>query len=147
MPETPSETDSTTDGVAVTNVKRWARVVAIIGPAIVSSVVAFVGAGESARNEAGEVKDKAEAGYQSTREALVEIQVSIRALHESDTKLAAEIADIKRRARMTVAKRRAETAAAARAVQPTVTVTVAPSPAPLPADLDKALAEQKATPK
>lgn len=133
--EVPALKTEDTRAATMKNLKTVLTILAAVVPA----VAAFFGAGETAKNQADEVKDKAESGYQFTREALTEIRESIKVLRENDIRLSGEIADLKRRARAAATKRKVEAA-------PPPAAVVAPIPAaPLPTDLDKALVQQRAT--
>jgi hypothetical protein len=135
-PEADVEPDEDTRTV---NVKRAGKLVGVLLAAVLPSLVAFFGAGESAKSKTDEVKDKAESGYQFTREALTEIRESIKVLRANDIRLGGEITELKRKARLAsaaISKRREPPPAPAPAV-------VAPVPsAPLPPNLDNALVQQ-----
>jgi hypothetical protein len=99
--------------------------------AVAPAFGAYFTAAGNARTEAQVVKNKAESGYQVTRDAVAELQERI-AQHDN------EIAALKRAVRAGSKK------LAATAVKVIVHPPAAP-PAPLPTSLDKA-AEQKAAP-
>jgi uncharacterized protein HemX len=99
--------------------------------AVAPAFGAYFTAAGNARTEAQVVKNKAESGYQVTRDAVAELQERI-AQHDN------EIAALKRAVR--AGSKRLATTAVKVVVQQT-----APPPAPLPTSLDKA-AEAKPAP-
>jgi hypothetical protein len=128
------ETDSEKDPQ-----KPWyLRLAAVLVPALATSLVAYMGAGNSAGRQSAEVKDKAESGYQFVREALTELRAANRTMHDDVAKLTVDVADLKRRAPKPPPPSR---------TKPAPKVAMPPPPAlavPLPADLDKALVQQHA---
>jgi uncharacterized protein YlxW (UPF0749 family) len=117
-------------------------------PALISSILAYQGAGATAKEQAGEVKNKAESGYQFTREALYELRESAKQLAAQVARLEADVAAMKRSARnqllLAGARRKAEATALATAAAVKAATPPPPPPAPLPGDLDKALLVQQA---
>lgn len=109
----------------------------VLLPAIASSIAAYTSAGEASRERAAEVKDKAESGYQFTKQVLAEQQAFNEQITEELQRLKAKLTDVERRLRQ---KKPARTAAA---VPPPSPPPPTPS-TPLPPDLDKALQQQQA---
>lgn len=113
--------------------KRALRAVWVLVPTLISALLVIL----QGKAETGEVKDKAESGYQATRAALLEVREGLKVIVDEQAKQKAEIAALKRAAR---AGRR-PAAMAAPTPAPALTVPVQAS---LPKDLDKALVEQQA---
>jgi hypothetical protein len=116
--------------------RHWAvKLALVLGPAIAASIGAYT----TSSGESQVVKNKAEAGYQLTREDVEQLKIRVAQL---EAHFEAEVAALKRAVR----------AGSKRVHAPSVKVVVNPPapalPSPLPADLDKALQEvqQKAPP-
>ena len=108
------------------------RLAVVLLPALVTSVAAYTGAGQVAGEKAGEVKDKAEAGYQVTLETLKSLREETRRLESRLVRLDSEVTAIKRAIKRNAPAIRVQPA-------PPPIQAAAPAPAPLPGDLDKAL--------
>jgi hypothetical protein len=135
--EVKPETESSTQ---IATAKRWAINFAVpVLLSLLGAVGSWTKAREDARTEAGEVKDKSEAGYQGVDKWVKHLEKTDDVLLERIAKLEAEVAEVKRRARLTASKRKAE--AAARPTPPPTLAVPAPPPPPPPLapTLDKAL--------
>jgi hypothetical protein len=114
-------------------------VVAIL--AVAPAFGAYFTAAGSARTEAQVVKDKAESGYQVTRDAVVELREANAELLERLVRIDAEVSALKRAVRSIGRK----TSVAVTVTAPPPVPAPPPPPSPLPANLDRA-AEQKPPP-
>jgi hypothetical protein len=114
---------------------------------LIGVLAGWLSATSEARKEAGHAKDKAESGYQATKQAVEELREVTTGLAERFTRLEAEVAAVKRytrNARLHASKRReAERAALAAAAAVKAAAPAPPVVTPLPNDLDKALVQQK----
>lgn len=99
----------------------------------------------SSNRQTAVVKDKAEAGYQDLDEWVKHFEATDEVLRQRITKLEADLAESKRREKLSAGRRRAETAARASAPQaaPAPALVLPPPPPPLAPNLDKALEQQQ----
>jgi hypothetical protein len=126
--------------------KHWAvRLAKVMVPSILSAALAYTGASETSRTQADVVKDKAESGYQFSKEAIAELREANQRLADHVVKLQADVVEIRRQAKLSARRRASEAAAGVRQPVPLAALP-APLPAPsapLPPNLDKALVQQQ----
>lgn len=140
------------DMPAVEEAKQQHWAIPLVKPAatLLALAATWMSATYEGRKEAGAAKDKAESGYQATKQAVERLQEAMTGLGERFTRLEAKTEALDqyvKRQKMSAAKRRAAAAAAAYAAARAQ--AAAPSPpvvTPLPNDLDKALVQQQAKP-
>jgi hypothetical protein len=145
-PVTPeSETSRQVD-----TIKVWAVKLVPVVFTVISAITAYKGAGADAKGKANEVKDKSEAGYQGIDKWVHHLDETDEVLLRRIAKLEADVAEIRRKAKLSVGKRLAE--AAARPTPPAAAPVPTPPapPPPVAPTLDKALEQiqqqqQKAT--
>jgi hypothetical protein len=123
----------------IARVRTWLRTLAPILLAIASSLAAYKGGDQSAKEKAGVAKDSAEAGYQGVDKWVTYFNDANRVLLERITKLETEVTDVKRRAKLSAVKRRAEATARPAPPAPAPVPALPPPPPPLAPNLDKAL--------
>lgn len=125
------ETEGTDEHTLRVGLRKQAlKAAGVVLAAVTALVVAYLQAVATGRGQAAEVKDKAESGYQLTREALQKLYDGQQVLLERVERLDAELGAFKRSVR------------AGRRPPPPVRTPpspAAPAPAPLPPDLDQAL--------
>jgi hypothetical protein len=121
--------------------RRQKAILAVLAvlPAIGGSVGGAVTAYRAAKTDSQTVKNKAESGYQVTREALEELRGQGRDAAAKVARLEAEL----RALRTTVRELGKRSSVTVRVSAPAPSPAPPPAPAPLPPSLDKA-AEQKA---
>ena len=138
-------TEPTGDDFEREPTRLWSRrqkaILAVLAvlPAIAGSVGASVAAYRASKVDTQVVKDKAESGYQVTREALEELRGQGRDAAAKVARLEAEL----RALRVSVRELGRRSAVTVRVAAPAPSPAPPPAPAPLPTSLDKA-AEQKA---
>jgi hypothetical protein len=112
--------------------------------ALLFALVPVISAWSSNRQTAV-VKDKAEAGYQDVDKWVKHFEANDNLLRARIAKLEEELAEVRRRAKLSVGRQRAETVARASAPQaaPAPALVLPPPPPPLAPNLDKALEQQQ----
>jgi hypothetical protein len=121
--------------------KDWAKHLVPVVVAVAGALSAYTGADQSAKAKASVAKDSAEAGYQGVDKWVHHLDATDEVLNQRIAKLEAEVAEIKRRARLTVTKRKAEGVGHPPAQTPVPPLP--PPPPPLAPNLDKALEQIK----
>jgi hypothetical protein len=106
---------------------------------VLSAITAYKGAGQAAKQQAGQVKDKAESGYQGVDKWVHHLDQTDEVLLERITKLEADVTEIKRKAKLSAGKRKAEAAVRPLPPAPAAVPSPPPPPPPLAPTLDKAL--------
>lgn len=135
--EVKPESESSTQ---ITTAKRWAINFGVpVVMALLTSIAGWTKTHVDSKEQAGLVKNQAEAGYQGVDKWVTHFEETDAVLLQRIAAIEAELAEVRRRAKLSVGKRKAEAAVRPQPAAPAAVPSPPPPPPPLAPTLDKAL--------
>ncbi len=135
--EVKPESESSTQ---ITTAKRWAINFGVpVVMALLTSVAGWTKTHSDSKEQAGYAKNTAEAGYQGVDKWVTHFKETDDVLLQRIAAVEAELAEVRRRGKLSAGKRKAEAAVRPQPPAPAAVPSPPPPPPPLAPTLDKAL--------